>query len=114
MPLLVVAACAGSEPVDLDPASPAPAASPSAAPATSPSAAPATALGMPAMVRADVASLDGVVGEVLQAGHYTYVRVGDDWAVVMGQLDTRPGEAISLRVQGSQTDFHSRRLDRDF
>ena len=69
---------------------------------------------MPAMARTDVASLDGVVGEVLAAGHYTYLRVGNDWAVVMGPLDAAPGEPISLRVQGSQTDFHSRRLDRDF
>ena len=68
----------------------------------------------PEMARTDVESLEGVVAEVLLAGHYTYVRVGDAWAVVMGSLDASPGEAIHLQVQGSQRDFHSRRLDRDF
>ena len=74
---------------------------------------------MPSMNPTDVETLAGVVHEVLWAEHYTYVRVGaagtdGDWAVVMGTLDATTGEAITLSVQGSQRDFHSRRLNRDF
>lgn len=72
--------------------------------------------GMPAMRAAEVDLLEGEVREVAPAGHYTYLRVGEpgDWAVVMGHIDVSLGDAVSLRVQGSQDDFHSRRLDRDF
>lgn len=74
---------------------------------------------MPSIEPTEVDTLDGVVHEIQSVGHYTYVRVGPagtdgDWAVVMGVLDTAPGDAITLSVQGSQDDFHSRRLDRDF
>lgn len=74
---------------------------------------------MPSIEPTEVKTLGGVVHEIESVGHYTYVRVGapgteGDWAVVMGTLDTAAGEAITLSVQGSQTDFHSRRLDRDF
>jgi len=80
---------------------------------------PEAAATMPSINAADVDTLRGVVQEIRSAGHYTYVRVGaagtpGDWAVVMGALDTTPGESITLNVQGSQSDFHSRRLDRDF
>lgn len=75
--------------------------------------------GMPSIEETRVETLGGVVQEVQSAGHYTYVRIGapgseGDWAVVMGALDTAPGEVLTLSVQGSQHDFHSRRLDRDF
>ena len=75
--------------------------------------------GMPAIDAAQIEVLEGVVHELQPAGHYTYVRIGapgaeGDWAVVMGRLDAEPGEALTLRVDGSKTDFHSRRLDRDF
>ncbi len=74
---------------------------------------------MPSIEPTEVQVLGGVVHEVLPAEHYTYVRVGapgtdGDWAVVMGTLDAVTGQAITLSVQGSQHDFHSRRLDRDF
>ncbi len=80
---------------------------------------PAEAAAMPSIEPADVTTLAGVVHELQPAGHYTYVRVGaphdaGDWAVVLGAINATPGEAITLSVQGSQTDFHSRRLDRDF
>ncbi len=68
----------------------------------------------PAMEATEVQSLHGVVREVLAAGHYTYVRVDTQWAVVFGEVSAVPGHEITLRVQGSQDDFHSRRLDRDF
>lgn len=71
---------------------------------------------MPVLEAAKIDMLEGVVQELEPAGHYTYVRVGEpgDWAVVMGRLDVGLGEAITLRVQGSKDDFHSRRLGRDF
>jgi len=74
---------------------------------------------MPSLDPTDINTLGGVVHELQSAGHYTYVRVGapgtdGDWAVVLGALETSLGAAITLSVQGSQTDFHSRRLDRDF
>ncbi len=74
---------------------------------------------MPSIEPTEVKTLGGVVHEIESVGQYTYVRVGapgtqGDWAVVMGTLDTTAGEAITLSVQGSQTHFHSRRLDRDF
>lgn len=91
------------------------------APTTGPPVvAPATATAtMPSIEPTEVDTLGGVVHEVQSVGHYTYVRVGapgtdGDWAVVMGALDTAPGDAITLSVQGSQHNFHSRRLDRDF
>jgi hypothetical protein len=78
-----------------------------------------TAPTMPSIEPTEVQVLGGVVHEVLPAAHYTYVRIGapgtdGDWAVVMGTLDAVTGQAITLSVQGSQHDFHSRRLDRDF
>lgn len=101
--LLGLAACDAPE-------TPAPA--PVAA-ANPPKAAPA---GMPAIEAAEIDMLEGRVRELESAGHYTYLRIGDpgDWAVVMGKVDVSLGDAISLRVQGSQDDFHSRRLGRDF
>lgn len=76
----------------------------------------ASETGMPAMRAAEIDRLEGEVRELAPAGHYTYLRVGEpgDWAVVMGHVDVSLGDAISLRVQGSQDDFHSRRLGRDF
>ncbi len=72
--------------------------------------------GMPAIRAAVIERLEGEVRELAPAGHYTYLRVGEpgDWAVVMGHVEVSLGDAISLRVQGSQDDFHSRRLGRDF
>lgn len=74
---------------------------------------------MPTLQPTDVDVLNGVVHEVQSVGHYTYVRLGDpqhegDWAVVMGSLDAAPGDTLTVSVLGSQTNFHSRRLDRDF
>ena len=88
---------------------------PTTAPPVVEAAKPAPA-GMPAIRAAEIDVLEGEVREVAAAGHYTYLRVGEpgDWAVVMGKVDVSLGEAISLRVQGSQDDFHSRRLGRDF
>lgn len=86
-----------------------------APPPTSPT--PALAVeskGMPAMQAADIQGLEGELAERLVAGHYTYVRIGDDWAVLLGSVDAEPGDPIAVSVQGAQTDFHSRRLGRDF
>ena len=69
---------------------------------------------MPAMEVSDVEELEGAVTERLDAGHYTYVRVGEDWAVVFGRLEAKAGDPIALRVQGIKNDFHSRKLGRDF
>lgn len=72
--------------------------------------------GMPAIETSPVDTLEGVVAELAPAGHYTYLRVGEpgDWAVVMGKIDLRLGDTVSLTVQGHKADFHSRRLDRSF
>ncbi len=74
---------------------------------------------MPSFEETDVATLCGVVHERRTVGPYTYIRVGapatnGDWAVVMGPLGAEQGETITLSVHGSQANFHSRRLDRDF
>lgn len=74
---------------------------------------------MPTIQPTAVSVLAGVVHEIQSVGHYTYVRLGrpdhlGNWAVVMGSLDAAPGDTLTLSVHGSQTDFHSRRLDRDF
>ena len=66
------------------------------------------------MQDSEIVRLEGSVREVMPAGHYTYLRVEDDWAVVMGALEVKAGDPIHLRVQGTQRDFHSRRLDRSF
>lgn len=66
------------------------------------------------MEAAQIETLQGVVREVLTAGHYTYVSVEGQWAVVLGDVKASPGAEITLAVQGRQTNFHSSRLDRDF
>ena len=74
---------------------------------------------MPAISPSDVETLSGVVHELQSAGQYTYVRLGaegvdGEWAVVLGRVEAQLGSAMTLRVHGHKTDFHSRRLDRDF
>ncbi len=69
---------------------------------------------MPAIDPTDVETLHGVVREVLVAGHYTYVSVEGQWAVVLGDVNAEPGTEVTLTVQGSQDDFRSRRLERSF
>ncbi len=74
---------------------------------------------MPRIGSTDVQTLDGLVHEILAAGSYTYVRVGASgtdgaWAVVLGSLEASVGDRLALHVHGTRTDFHSRRLDRDF
>ena len=74
---------------------------------------------MPSIQASDVQVLEGRVEDVQVAGHYTYLRIGKDqgrqrWAVVIGRPTARVGDALRLKVHGSKTDFHSRRLNRDF
>lgn len=79
---------------------------------------PAPTAGMPKLADADVETVSGRIGTILDAGHYTYVRLDDDsdsrWVVAMGATGLSVGDDVAFSVLGQRRDFHSSRLDRDF
>lgn len=58
--------------------------------------------------------ISAVADEVIDAGHYRYVRVGQDWHVVMSSKPVPPGQSVTLKPMGVAEDFRSRALDRTF
>lgn len=62
----------------------------------------------------DAAVVDGAVAEVLSAGGYRYLRLGDDWHVVMTRSAFTAGQVVQLKPMGEAADFYSRGLGRRF
>jgi hypothetical protein len=62
-------------------------------------------------------AVEGVVAERLDAGSYTYLRLGapdtHGWIVVMGRAPA-VGQSARLTLWGAAADFHSSRLERTF
>jgi hypothetical protein len=73
----------------------------------------------PPTTTAPVAGDERFTGRVLErlpAGPYTYLRVataaGARWVVTMGAAPT--SDVVEVRNMGTRTNFHARRLGRDF
>ena len=65
----------------------------------------------------DARTFTGTVGETMNAGGYTYARLdtgGTDVWIAANELPLATGDTISVAVDMSMENFHSKTLDRDF